>query len=299
MQPFTLKWIISKQDDGKLIRQFLKEQEISKAALIDIKFSGGSITVNSELVTVRYALQEGEVLQIVFPLEKPSDGLKKENIPLDIVFEDDFIIVINKPSNMSTIPSREHPVGSLANALLHYYEQTNIYSTIHIVNRLDRDTSGLLLVAKHRFIHHLLSKQQKMSSIKRRYEAFVHGHLPSKVDTINAPIGRKDDSIIEREVRVNDGQTAVTHYRVLEEFEEYSHVSLQLETGRTHQIRVHLAHIGHPLVGDDLYGGTRNVINRQALHSCELSFIHPITQEQLTFSVRLPNDMNKISRKKD
>lgn len=272
------------------MKEFLKEKEISKAALTDIKFNGGELKVNSEPVTVRYKLMEGDLLEIVFPLEIPSEDLVAENIPLSIVYEDDFLLVINKPANMSTIPSREHPTGSLANALLFYYHQHNLACATHIVNRLDRDTSGVLLVAKHRYTHHLLSKQQRNAGIKRRYEAFIHGQLKHDQGTIDAPIGRKPDSIIERMVR-EDGQVAITHYQVIKRYKEYNYVSIRLETGRTHQIRVHFSHIGHPLLGDDLYGGERRLLSRQALHSCEISFIHPITLEPMTFSVGLPEEM--------
>ncbi|KAA0546719.1 RluA family pseudouridine synthase [Bacillus sp. BGMRC 2118] len=278
-----------------LVREFLKKQEISKVALTDIKFGGGDILVNNVSVTVRYVLREGDVLKVLFPPEKRSDDLLSENIPLHIVYEDAYLLVINKPPFMSTIPSRDHPTSSLANALLYYYEQKNIQSTVHIVNRLDRDTSGLLIVAKHRYTHHLFSKQQKVREIHRRYEAFVHGQIKQDCGTIQAPIGRKEDSIIEREVR-EDGQDAVTHFEVLARYKGFVHVSLKLETGRTHQIRVHMSHLGHPLLGDDLYGGKRELIARQALHSTELSFTHPITKENLHFEISLPEDMMSLNK---
>lgn len=293
MNVFTLQWKITKDSSGKLVREFLKLQEISKVALTDIKFGGGSILVNDVPVTVRYKLEEGEVLKVLFPPEKRSDDLPAESIPLSIVYEDDYLLVLNKPPFMSTIPSREHPSGSLANALLYYYEQQNIASTVHIVNRLDRDTSGLLIVAKHRYTHHLFSKEQKVRGIKRRYEAFVHGKVEQRVGMIDAPIGRKESSIIEREVR-EDGQASITHYEVIGNYDHFTHVSLKLETGRTHQIRVHMSYLGHPLLGDDLYGGSRSLINRQALHSTELSFTHPITKENMHFKIPLPEDMKSL-----
>jgi 23S rRNA pseudouridine1911/1915/1917 synthase len=293
VKPFKLDWLISKQDSDKLIREFLKEKEVSKTALTDIKFNGGQINVNKIPATVRYKLKEGDFLELVFPPETPSEGILREDIPLSVVFEDDYLLVINKPPFMSTIPSREHPTGSLANALLYYYDKHGIASTVHIVNRLDRDTSGLLIVAKHRYTHHLFSKQQKVAGINRRYEAIVHGIVELDNGTIDAPIGRKETSIIEREVR-SDGQAAVTHFEVIDRYKEFSRVSLRLETGRTHQIRVHMSHLGHPLLGDDLYGGVRTLIARQALHSCELTFVHPITNEQKTFKSPLPEDMSRV-----
>jgi len=181
----------------------------------------------------------------------------------------------------------------LSHALLHYYEQHHIASTIHLVNRLDRDTSGLLIVAKHRYVHHLFSKEQRHHNIHRTYRALVHGVLPGDNGTINEPIGRKNESIIEREVRP-DGQHAVTHYEVLERFNDYTYVQLKLETGRTHQIRVHLSHLGHPLLGDELYGGRRDAIERQALHSYELNFYHPILQKAFSFTAEIPEDMRRL-----
>lgn len=293
LSQFTLTWIVTKQDEGKLIREFLKENGISKTALIDIKFHGGAIYVNDQPVTVRHRLGEGETLRVVFPPELPSEGMAPEAIPLDIVYEDEHVIVVNKPPFMATIPSREHPGGTLANALLYHYEKQQLTSTIHVVTRLDRDTSGLVLIAKHRHIHHLLSTLQKQGKVARRYEAICHGRVSKDEGTIDAPIARKSDSIIAREVR-EDGQRAVTHFRVLQRFRDYTHLSLQLETGRTHQIRVHLAHIGHPLVGDELYGGSRDAIDRQALHSKELSFFHPLKKQAYTFSCPLPDDMQRL-----
>ncbi|MDP4171803.1 MAG: RluA family pseudouridine synthase, partial [Bacillota bacterium] len=253
---FSLQWEISDEHEGKLIREFLHEHEISKTALTDIKFKGGSILVNGEGVNVRYRLQKEDYLQLIFPIEESSDGLIGEDAPLDILYEDEYVLVVNKPSAMNTIPSREHPSGSLANLLIGYYQKIGISATAHIVTRLDRDTSGIVLIAKHRHIHHLLSKQQKTGMVKRVYEAFAEGLFLQDSGTVTEPIGRKSDSIIEREVR-EDGQYACTHFKVIQSFETFTHLELKLETGRTHQIRVHMSYLGHPLLGDDLYGGNR------------------------------------------
>ncbi|MEH7381679.1 RluA family pseudouridine synthase [Bacillus sp. JJ1533] len=296
MTAFTLEWKISFLDKGKVVREFLKEQAISKTALTAIKFEGGGIFINGAPVTVRHRLVEGEVLKVVFPREEPSIELKPENLPLQIVYEDPFVLVVNKPPFQQSIPSRESSTGSLANALLYYYQSIDHKATVHLVNRLDRDTSGLLLVAKHRHIHHLLSQQQKAGSLKRTYEAIVHGVIDEELGTIDAPIGRKDDSIIERQVR-EDGQKAVTHFQVIQKYADYTYVQLQLETGRTHQIRVHLSHIGHPIVGDDLYGGMRAEMDRQALHCRELRFLHPIDKKEIVMDAELPEDMKKLLEK--
>jgi 23S rRNA pseudouridine1911/1915/1917 synthase len=293
LQPFCLRWIACEHDSGKLLRTFLIEQSISKRALTDIKFDGGKLSVNGLEVTVRYLLQAGDQIEVIFPVEKSSEGLIPEHLPLSIQFEDEFVLIVNKPSAMNTIPSREHPSGSLANALAGYYVKQNLASTVHVVTRLDRDTSGLVLIAKHRHVHHLLSEQQKSGRIRRRYEAVAEGIIKAENGTIEAPIGRNPNSIIEREVR-EDGKDACTNYHVLSRQLNHTHLSLQLLTGRTHQIRVHMAYIGHPLAGDDLYGGHLDWINRQALHCCELTFLHPFTGEALTFHEKLPEDIKKL-----
>ncbi|PGY11340.1 23S rRNA pseudouridine1911/1915/1917 synthase [Bacillus sp. OV166] len=291
--PFQMKWKISESDSGKLLREFLKKEEISRTALTDIKFKGGSIQVNGEEVNVRYRLAFGDEVMVIFPMESPSEGLKGEEIPLTILYEDKYLLVVNKPAGMNTIPSREHPVHSLANALVGYYQRSGLQATTHIVTRLDRDTSGIVLIAKHRHVHHLFSLMQRGGQVKRTYEAFAGGWISLDSGTITAPIGRKEDSIIEREVRA-DGQYACTHYQVIEKHIAFTYLELTLETGRTHQIRVHMSYLNHPLLGDDLYGGDLTLIARQALHCKRIKFIHPFSGEEMIFTAPLPRDMSEI-----
>lgn len=295
-QRFTIRFKATQ--NGQLLREALAQYGISKRALTAIKFDGGEIHVNGNEQNVRYKLVQDDEIMVKFPIEPISEGLlaeTHENLP--VVYEDDALLIINKPAYMSTIPSREHPIGSVANFLRGYYDQQGIASTIHIVTRLDRNTSGLMVIAKHRHIHHLMSEQQKRGEIHREYEAIVHGHVSEPFCSIIAPIGRKDTSIIEREVR-EDGQYAHTDLKVLKRITkdgtDMTHVRLKLFTGRTHQIRVHAAHIGHPLVGDELYGGCLELIDRQALHCVSVSFFHPILQKQMNFLSALPKDMNTL-----
>lgn len=290
---FQLKWIIDQQHTGWILKEFLKEKEISRAALTDIKFKGGTILVNAEEVNVRFKLSAGDVVTIIFPQESPSAGVTGEDIPLDILYEDEYLLVVNKPAGMSTIPSREHPTGSLANALVGYYQKIGLMATSHVVTRLDRDTSGIVLIAKHRHVHHLFSKEQQTGNVKRTYEAIAGGILSLDHGTINEPIGRKSESIIEREVR-SDGQYACTHFTVLERYKTFTHIELRLETGRTHQIRVHMSFLGHPLLGDDLYGGEMSLINRQALHCRQISYVHPFFGEEMTYIAPFPQDMHNV-----
>lgn len=292
---FTVTFIANKQ--GQLLREAIGDFGISKRALTAIKFDGGEILVNGQEQNVRYMLQAGDEITVKFPKEQVSSGLVAQEGPLDIVYEDEALLVLDKPAYRSTIPSREHPDGSIANFVAGYFSRQDIASTVHVVTRLDRDTSGLLCIAKHRHIHHLAGLMQRAGSLHREYEAIVHGHVESQ--SIIAPIGRKDSSIIEREVR-EDGQYAHTDVSLLRQWtmdgKPYSHIRLKLHTGRTHQIRVHMSHIGHPLVGDELYGGSRALIARQALHCVKLQLTHPITGEMLAFESILPPDMREIMK---
>lgn len=294
---FQLDWLVSVQEEGMLLRDFIGTKGISRAALTDIKFQGGYIFVNGREETVRKKLMVNDSVKVVFPLEKRSEEMLPEEMKLNIVYEDANVMVVNKPPNVASIPSREHPTGTLANGILHYYDTNSISSTVHIVTRLDKDTSGLMLIAKNRFVHHLFSKQQQKKAVKRIYYALVHGEIEES-GTINAPIGRKDGSIIERIVR-EDGQRAITHFEKIKFIHSNSLVRIELETGRTHQIRVHFAFKGHSLLGDSLYGGSTELITRQALHSTELTFYHPILEKELSFQIPLPNDIvNVIERLK-
>lgn len=292
---FKLYFRVAKADEGKTVREFLRANSISRAALKDIKFNGGGISVNGADVTVRKILRAGDLLEVTFPEEKSSGGVLSENLPLDILYEDDYLLVVNKPAGMPTIPSREHPRGSLANAVAGYYGKTGLSSAVHIVTRLDRNTSGIVLIAKYRHIHHLFSQQQREGRIIRIYEAFAEGVFTKRRGRVEESIARKKDSIIEREVNP-DGQYACTYFEVVRQYCSYAHVRLRPKTGRTHQIRVHLAYLGHPLLGDDLYGGSLKLIDRQALHCSGINFYHPFLGKELEITAPLPDDMKRLAK---
>lgn len=271
-----------------ILRDFLKYKiGLSRGMVKVLKFDGGQILVNQELVTVRKILTQGDHVNLIFPAEVRSPSLTPVPMALDIVYEDDFLIILNKPANITVIPSMSDQAPTIANGLISYYDQHQLDYTVHIVTRLDRDTSGLMLIAKQDYCHSLFHQKP----IERHYQALVQGKLIEQTGTIDAPIGRKPGSIIERMV-TKDGKRAVTHYQVADQIGANSLVDIQLETGRTHQIRVHFAHLGHPLIGDKLYGGPSDeVFDRQALHCTFLAFNHPITNEFLQFRSTWPDDL--------
>lgn len=285
-----MKWLVSEAEDQMMLRDFLRYiMGLSRNMIKILKFDGGQILVNNELVNVRTRLVIGDQVKVIFPAEKRSPSLNPEAIELDIVYEDDFLLIINKPAKKAVMPSMNYRKGTIANGVIAYYDQLELDYTVHIVTRLDRNTSGLMLVAKQQFSHSLFHKIE----IDRHYQALVSGKLLEKSGVIDAPIGRRPDSIIARTVR-DDGKQAVTHYKVVRYISEGTIVDIQLETGRTHQIRVHFAHLGHPLWGDDLYGGPVERIDRQALHCVSLAFTHPITNEELYFHSEWPEDIRSL-----
>ena len=227
------------------------------------------------------------------------ENISSEKIPpvkmdLDIIYEDEDIIVINKPAGLSIHPSLNHYEDSLANGLAYYFESPNKPFIFRCANRLDKNTSGLTVIAKHLVSANILSTQVKDRLLSREYYAIVKGSLPQKEGSIDAPIGRIDDSIITRQVDFSSGQPAITHYQVIEEKNGHSLLSIHLETGRTHQIRVHMKYIGYPLIGDYLYNPDFEYMTRQALHSHRLCFMHPITGQPLEFVAPLCDDMKRV-----
>ncbi|WP_085521702.1 RluA family pseudouridine synthase [Tuberibacillus sp. Marseille-P3662] len=293
MEPYTLKQVIQDAADGVLLRTYLFDHlKLSRRLVKSIKF-GGQFFINGQPATVRYRITTGDELVIKFPPEHTSDTLMARSMPLDIKYEDDDALVINKPPDLPVIPSFQYPNGTLANGVLAYLQGQHLPYTVHTVTRLDRDTSGLILIAKHRYAHERFFHMQHSKAIEREYLAVAEGHLQAVEGVIDAPIGREEGSIIKRCVR-EDGKWARTHYKVVKRLAGMDVVTIRLETGRTHQIRVHFAHIGHPLAGDDLYGGSLTRIHRQALHSQHLSFKHPLTEETIVVSAPPSPDIHGI-----
>ncbi|MBB5174854.1 RluA family pseudouridine synthase [Texcoconibacillus texcoconensis] len=294
MNLVSFQWIVPKEWEGAFLREFLREdKQISRKLLKEIKFQG-HLSLNDQSVTVKSVIKEGDCVCVRLPVEQVSEVLKPLQYELDIIYEDKHILIINKPPYLPTIPSREDSDYSLANAVVNYYEKQRIPGTFHAVNRLDRNTSGLVLIAKHRYAHDLFVKQLK-HTLQRTYLAVVHGRLTPPSGTVRAPIARKTTSIIERMVSP-DGKDAITHYHTLDASDKATLVDVQLETGRTHQIRVHFHYLGHSLVGDDLYGGETSKFPRQALHAKRVTFVHPFTSEEMMFEAPISDDMATLIR---
>lgn len=287
------KYTISTEYDGRTLLSFLKDKHYSAPVITHLKRTENGILLNGVWGRVRDILHTGDVLTLNLIENESSENIVPTNLPLEIVYEDDDILVINKNSNTPIHPSQGNYNNTLANAVAYYFREKGEAFTYRCINRLDRDTTGLLILAKHMHSASILSNMVQKREIHREYLAIATGIVP-QTGTIVAPIARVDGSTIERCVNEEYGEYACTYYKTLLQKNGYSLVSLNLETGRTHQIRVHMKHIGHPLPGDFLYNPNYTVINRQALHSHKLSFKHPITGEMMEFIAELPDDMKKI-----
>ena len=277
---------------------FLKQKGFSSQNLVQLKKDPYAVRANGIPCFMNHILQPGDTLTLHIHEEHSSEKIPPVELPLDIIYEDEDLMVINKPAGMPIHPSMNNYYNSLANSLAYYFAQQNCPFVFRCINRLDRDTSGLTIVAKHYVSAGMLSTMitnKASSGITREYLAIVKGSVLPSEGTITAPLGRKEGSIIERCVDFEKGESAVTHYRVLDEKNGHSLVSLILETGRTHQIRIHMKYLGYPLIGDYLYNPDMEQIQRQALHAWKLSFVHPITGEKMQFTAPLPEDMAKVA----
>ena len=289
-----ITYTIDSASAGLRIEQYLRRRGYSYQNLTQLKKMRESILINGVWSYMRTAVKNGDILTVHIQEPESSPNIPPVKLPLDIVYEDEDIVVVNKPAGMPVHPSLNNYENSLANGLMYYYQEQGKPFIFRCTNRLDRDTSGLTVVAKHMVSSSILSSMGMRHEITREYLAIVRGALNPSEGTIDAPIGRTGSSLIERKIDFENGERAVTHYRVVEEQNGHSLVSLILETGRTNQIRVHMKYIGHPLVGDYLYNPDMEYIDRQALHSHRLSFTHPVTGEKMEFTAPLPADMRKI-----
>lgn len=288
-----LQYKVEPEFTGYTIEKYLKLKGYSHGCIVYLKKTEEGIKRNGIWAYTKDKLSVGDLLETVFLEEDSSETIVAVEMPLDIVYEDEDILVVNKPSDTPIHPSQGNYDNSLANGVKHYYEKQGINFVFRCINRLDRDTTGLVVIAKNMLSGAALNLAMVNREIHRTYLAVVKGALPEN-GTIDFPIARKDGSTVERCVDFDRGEHAVTHFACVEQNEKYSLAKIWLETGRTHQIRVHMNYIGHPLPGDFLYHNDRSEIGRQALHSWKLEFQHPVTRELMKFEQPLPEDMRKL-----
>lgn len=294
-------FFVSEEDEGiRLDIYITQEYDDLSRSYIQKLIRDNLIKVNNGIQKNRYIVKEGDEIEVCLPTNREID-IKPNNIPLDIIYEDNDVILINKPQGMVVHPAPSHYEDTLVNALLYHcgeeLSSINGKNRRGIVHRIDKDTSGLLMVAKNDYAHKFLSQQLKEHSVIRKYNAIVFGNIKENKFTVDAPIGRHPIKRLKMAV-LEDGRNAITHVRVLEEFDGYTYIEARLETGRTHQIRVHLSYINHPILGDQVYGRTTNKFNLkgQVLHAKTLGFIHPTKKEYMEFEAPLPMSFEKILR---
>ena len=293
----------------KNVREVLKvEFSISDRLLLKLK-KLQKVSLNNNKVYMHHAIKSGDLIECNLDYEEDISNIKPAPIPLSIIYEDESYLVINKPDGIPVHPSMSYYTNSLSNGVRYYFDKIGLHKKIRPVNRLDKDTTGLVIFAKNEYIQECLIRQMISKNFMKKYIAVIGGHLKEKMGTICEPISRKENSIIERCVNEN-GETAITHYKVLNNSEiekiygkniynkkanhDFEIVECTLETGRTHQIRVHFAYINHPILGDALYGSTSDLIHRQALHCYCMSFIHPIYKNKVEYIAPIPDDLKKI-----
>ena len=283
------------EKESQTVNNILKQNLDISSRLFSKLINNKLVKVNGQIFDTRNIVHKNDIISIDLNYPEDNSNIIPTNMNLNIIYEDDSFIILNKPAGIAVHPSFSHFNDTLSNGLKFYFDKINLHKKIRPVNRLDLNTSGLIIFAKNEYVQETLIKQMNNKTFKKEYLAVVCGKLSLKKETINKPIARKENSIIERCIS-NNGKQAITHFEVLKEYDTFSLIKCVLETGRTHQIRVHFASISHPLLGDVLYGGVAKVgpLKRQALHSSRIEMTHPITKELLEITVPLPTDMQKL-----
>lgn len=282
------------EDTGKVVKSILKNKlQLSEKLVRKMKYEG-KILLNGAPVHVNVPVKAGDTVEALVDLEEASDVLDPEDIPLDILYEDDCLIAVNKQPNIVVHPTAYHPSGTIANGIVHHLLQKGIVKKVRPVSRLDRDTTGILLFAKNPFVQEFLIRQMQDKTFRKEYIGVVCGHMPTESGVINLPIDRKPGSIMLRHI-ADTGAPSITHYSLIERLKDADYLKFHLETGRTHQIRVHCQAVGHPLLGDTLYSDlVTDLISRQSLHSITTTFIHPLSREEMTLTAPIPADMTRL-----
>lgn len=285
---------VKNADKYLTVRQVINEYfHISSRLCLKLKKSK-KILLNGLPTYIDKEISDGDEIRVLIDFEEDNSNIPSTKMDLNILYEDDYLLIINKPAGIPVHPSILHYEDSLSSGVKYYFDKINLHKKIRPVNRLDNNTTGIVIFAKNEYVHDLLSRQMQNKEFKKEYIAICEGHLENKSGTINVPITRKENSIIERCINP-DGDIAITHYKVIKEFIKndikMSELLINLETGRTHQIRVHLSYIGHPIVGDTLYGKESLLISRQALHAYKVYFKHPITNENMEITAEIPKDI--------
>lgn len=286
------KHIVTEEEVGLTVHELLRKNfKFSSKFRTKIKFNS-LVDLNGSVSPGYIRPKAGDIISIRLPEER-SD-FTPEDIPLDILFEDEDLLILNKQSGIVVHPTKGHPSHTIANGLMKHMDDTKQAFKIRFVNRIDMNTTGIIIVAKNSNVQNDIAYQMKFGRVVKKYLAIVHGIVEENHFKIDLPIGRPVQESIRRTVTKNGGKNAVSEIKVLSRFNEYSLVEITLHTGRTHQIRVHLSHIGHPILGDELYDGSTELIQRQALHAYQIEFTHPTTQEDIVVEADMPPDMKSI-----
>ena len=291
MEKDLLKYTVKQEDVGRKIDAILKNRmNISRRMITGLK-KNNSIFLNGKQAFTNIKVNVNDEVSVNIVKDESQD-IEPQDIPIEIVFEDNDLLILNKQPGIVVHPTKNYLDGTLANGIVNHWREKGESTIVRLVNRLDRDTSGLIIIAKNQFCHQAMAKQMDVDNVEKKYYAIVHGDLEKDEGTIDLPIDRPTYQSIKRDV-MEEGTKAVTHYWVVERFNNATLVEIRLETGKTHQIRVHMTHIGHPLFGDTLYGDSDDMdfISRQALHAYMLKFNHPRSGEHMKLCADLPKDM--------
>jgi len=291
-----IEYKIEKNNIGKSINYILTNELNISTRLLNKLIKHKKILLNKHICNTKNTVNLGDIIEVKFDISENNSNITPTKMELDIIYEDEWFLVINKPYGIPIHPSRLHYADSLSNGIKFYFDSIGLSKKIRPVNRLDLDTSGLVIFAKCEYIQECFIRQMITTDFKKEYLCLVEGYLKQKIGTINLPISRKKGSIIERCINNEHGQPSITHYEVLKEFCNYSLVNCKLETGRTHQIRVHLSHIGYPIVGDYIYSNGKNEFGviGQCLHAKFLEFVHPITNKEMQLEAPIPEYFQEI-----